>query len=112
MEHELKTLPEHYDAIERSDKTCELRLNDRNYQVGDTLHLRRYEPLIPGYTGQSLRVLVTHILSGGIWLSPGYVAMSIRLVDEAAVERVHKLFMQKLAVEYPDHPWLEKEPAL
>ena len=82
MEHELKTLPEHYDAIERSDKTCELRLNDRNYQVGDTLHLRRYEPLIPGYTGPSLRVLVTHILSGGVWLSPGYVAMSIRLVGE------------------------------
>jgi hypothetical protein len=109
MEHELRCYPEHYDAIDRGDKTCELRLNDRPYQVGDTLHLRRYEPLIPGYTGASLRVLVTHILSGGVWLNPGYIAMSIKLVDEGAVQRVHGLFMQKLAAEFPDHPWLKKE---
>lgn len=85
MEHDLKCWPEHYAAIERGDKTLELRLNDRNYQVGDTLHLRRYEPLISDYTGASLRVLVTHVLSGGIWLSPGYVAMSIRLLDKSDV---------------------------
>lgn len=30
------------------------------------------------------------------------------VVDPAAVARVHALFMQKLAAEYPDHPWLRR----
>ncbi len=77
MEHMLKCWPEHYAAIERGAKTCELRLNDRPYQVGDTLLLREFEPLNASYTGQQLRVKVTHILNGGVWLSPGYIAMSI-----------------------------------
>jgi tetrahydromethanopterin S-methyltransferase subunit B len=88
MEHELRTWPEHYAAIERGAKTCELRLNDRPYQVGDALLLREYEPLGSQYTGQQLRVRVTHILSGGVWLSPGYIAMSIRLMPEDNAKRV------------------------
>lgn len=26
-----------------------------------------------------------------------------------AIKRVHELFMQKLAAEYPDHPWLKRK---
>lgn len=81
MQHDLKCWPEHYAAIERGAKTCELRLNDRNYQVGDTLLLREWEPLSVSYIGPQLRVRVTHIISGGPWLSPGYVAMSIQPTD-------------------------------
>lgn len=29
--------------------------------------------------------------------------------EEENVKRVHRLFMQKLAAEYPSHPWLLKE---
>lgn len=79
-DHELRCWPEHYAAIERGAKTCELRLNDRNYQTGDTLYLREFEPLQNAYTGRSLHVLVTHIVSGGPWLAPGYVALSIKVV--------------------------------
>ena len=81
-EHELRCWPEHYAAVEGGRKTCELRLNDRPYAVGDALYLREYEPLESGYTGAALRVRVTHILNGGVWLSPGYIAMSIRLMGE------------------------------
>lgn len=80
MQHELKTWPEHFRAIEKGAKTCELRLNDRNYQTGDTLYLREWEPLENSYTGASVHCLVTHILSGGVWISPGYIAMSIRVL--------------------------------
>jgi uncharacterized protein DUF3850 len=89
-EHTLKCWPEHYAAIERGAKTCELRLNDRPYQVGDALLLKEFEPLGAQYTGQQLRVRVTHILSGGPWLSPGYVAMSIRLMAEDNAKQVDK----------------------
>jgi Domain of unknown function (DUF3850) len=78
MDHDLKCRPEHFRAIEKGAKTCELRLNDRPYNVGDTLYLREWEPLENSYTGASLHVIVTHILSGGVWLSPGYIAMSIQ----------------------------------
>jgi hypothetical protein len=42
-EHHLKTLPQFWDAVERGEKTFEARLNDRNFQKGDELHLYRYE---------------------------------------------------------------------
>ena len=79
--HELKCWPEHFDPVARGVKTVELRLNDRNYQVGDTLYLREYEPSEPAYTGRSVRVVITHRMSGGEWLRPGYVALSIRIVE-------------------------------
>jgi DUF971 family protein len=44
MRHELKTWPEFYRAIQENKKTFELRYNDRNYQVGDELLLREFEP--------------------------------------------------------------------
>lgn len=79
--HELKCWPEHFDPLARGLKTIELRLNDRNYQVGDVLYLREYEPLEHAYTGRSVHALITHIVSGGEWLAPGHVALSIKLVD-------------------------------
>lgn len=79
--HDLKCWPEHYDAIAQGVKTLELRLDDRDYQTGDYLHLRRYEPMTQAYTGAAMDVLVTHTLRGGPWLTPGYVAMSVTRVS-------------------------------
>lgn len=47
------------------DKTFEVRKNDRNFKVGDTLILREYYNESREYTGRSVTVKVTHILSGG-----------------------------------------------
>ncbi len=92
MEHELRCWPEHYAVIETGAKTCELRLADRPYQRGDSLLLREWEPVGNGYTGRQLRVRVTHVLSGGEWLAPGYVAMSIRLMGEDGRAQVQEDF--------------------
>jgi hypothetical protein len=92
MEHTLKCWPEHYAAIDSGAKTCELRLNDRPYQRGDALLLKEWEPVENAYTGRELRVRVTHILSGGPWLAPGYVALSIRLMGEDGRVRVQEDF--------------------
>jgi hypothetical protein len=91
-EHELKCWPEHYAAIDSGAKTCELRLNDRPYQRGDALLLKEWEPIENAYTGRQMRVRVTHVLSGGPWLSPGYVAMSICLMGEDGRARVQEDF--------------------
>lgn len=109
MEHELRCWPEHYAVIDAGTKTVELRLNDRPYQRGDALLLREWEPVENGYTGRQLRVRVTHVLIGGPWLSPGYVAMSIRLMGEDGRARVQEDFRKSYDDERKRADKLEQE---
>ncbi len=85
-EHSLKTWPEFFQAIERGDKTFEVRKNDRGFQRGDTLFLREWDPnkSLPGhgpgkYTGNEFVVKVTYVLNG-FGIEPGHVVMGIKLV--------------------------------
>ena len=41
--HEVKILPEYFDAVEKGVKTWEYRFNDRNYAVGDVLILHEWK---------------------------------------------------------------------
>ena len=43
MIHELKILPEYYEEVKCGNKHFELRKNDRNYKVHDTLRLRAWK---------------------------------------------------------------------
>ena len=54
MKHELKCWPEYFQEIWEYRKTFELRVNDRNYQVGDLLHLREWNPTTKEYTGREI----------------------------------------------------------
>lgn len=62
--HDLKIWPVYFDAVASGDKTFEFRRNDRDFQHGDILHLREYDPVTEEYTGRDLHVLVTYILTG------------------------------------------------
>jgi hypothetical protein len=88
-EHELKCWPVGFDAVRRGEKTHEFRKDDRGFEVGDTLLLRRWVPKLdpyapdehcPGeYTGEELTVRVAFISRGGgcHGLPRGYCVMSI-----------------------------------
>jgi ASC-1-like (ASCH) protein len=79
MTHELKCWPEYFDAIYIGEKKFEVRKNDRNYQVGDSLYLQEWSPQFQSYTGRMLVLQVTYILQGGQFgIEEGYVVMSIR----------------------------------
>lgn len=82
VEHELKTWPEFFGPVARCEKTFELRSDDRNYHVGDTLHLREFTKT-SGYTGRSCRVIITYILRE-FGMQPGWVAMAIRPILKGA----------------------------
>jgi hypothetical protein len=76
--HELKTWPEHYEAIISGAKRFEARRDDRGYAVGDELHLREWDPTGETYTGRSTYVTVLHKLVGGSFgIEPGHCVMSI-----------------------------------
>jgi hypothetical protein len=60
--HELKTWPVFYKDIVNGTKTFEVRQNDRDFQLGDLLLLREYDPDAEQYTGAKTERVITYIL--------------------------------------------------
>ena len=54
MEHRVKSWPPFFKSSLLGDKPFELRLNDRDYQVGDTLIQEEFDPVLKDYTGRKL----------------------------------------------------------
>jgi hypothetical protein len=76
--HRLKTWPESFAAISQGAKRVDLRWDDRDYRVGDTLVLNEYQPEHQRCTGRSAIRWVTHVQPGGRFgLEPGHVALSL-----------------------------------
>lgn len=79
-------MPSHFEEIYEGKKTFELRENNRDFSVGDTLELQEYnldESGILGYTGRKISVIVTHIFHGGkLGLAPNYCIMSIKVLED------------------------------
>lgn len=82
--HDLKTWPGPFAAVRSGLKPWELRLNDRDYQVGDRLRLREWCPEASAYSGEIEERTVSWMLDGGFGLPPGYVVMSL-LPDQPPV---------------------------
>lgn len=75
-EHKLKVWATFWPALVSGEKSFELRKNDRDFKVGDTLLLREVdEDLV--YTGQELRKRVTFIVHGGFGLVFGHICMGL-----------------------------------
>ena len=83
--HILKTWPEPFAAVLSGAKRFEFRQNDRNFAVGDILHLREFVPYTPnaasGITGRELITPVTYILTNGFGLPHGYCILSLGPVE-------------------------------
>lgn len=78
MIHELKIWPEHFDAVAKDKKKFEVRKNDRDFKVGDTLILWEWNPESKSYTGWKISRKITYILEGGQFgIEKGFVVMSI-----------------------------------
>ena len=75
-EHELKSWPENFGAV-LDGRPFEVRKFDRQFEVGDTLLLREWDPVTEMYTGGKCRRDVTHILSGAPGIDPDYCVLGI-----------------------------------
>lgn len=77
MIHNLKILPEYFKAVISGAKKFECRINDRDYQVGDILNLKEWNLT---FTGKSIQVRVTYILSDEQFTKSDMVIMSIEVI--------------------------------
>ena len=58
--HEIKILPQYYEAVSKGIKQFELRKDDRDYQVGDLVRLREWDG--KEYTGNKMIVGIKYVL--------------------------------------------------
>jgi uncharacterized protein YqfB (UPF0267 family) len=87
--HDVKSWPDFFAPVLSGEKSFELRKNDRNYQVGDVLHMREFDDRKGEYTGRVCTKKITYVLTssgpGAIppyWgLSQGYAILSLAAHD-------------------------------
>jgi hypothetical protein len=75
--HNVKIWQRPYEAIERGDKTFDVRRNDRNYQVGDILILEEFRHAVGEYTGRKIVRLITYVMQSTDTLTDNPVAEAI-----------------------------------
>ena len=85
VEHELKCHPNYLRRVISGQKTFEIRKNDRDYQLGDVLVLKEFDPAIGWQKYQPVtyqRVEVVYMTT--FEQKDGYVVMGIKLLENAA----------------------------
>jgi len=68
--HELKIHPEHFANVKAGRKTAELRLDDRDFRIGDVLLLKEWKTRAQEFSGREIRKPITHITRCRMWI-PG-----------------------------------------
>ena len=76
MIHELKILPEYFNAVISGEKTFEIRKNDRPFHKCDLLALNEFDGQY--WTGNSCLVYIDYILDNPDYVKKDMVAMSIK----------------------------------
>ena len=83
MIHALKTLPEFFKALAAGVKSFEIRKNDRDFQVGDSIVLKEWDNI--KYSGREIQAIIKYMLDDAfIGLAEGYVAFSfgiLKIID-------------------------------
>lgn len=76
--HVLKTVPPYFDDIISGAKTFEVRRNDRDFKVGDTLRLREWNADSGLFMGRVLDVHVSYVLPlADLALADDFVVMGL-----------------------------------
>lgn len=87
--HILKSWPQFFAQIVDSDRTHELRRNDRGFLLGDLMELHEYDPKTDHYTGRVCTVKITSITSAttpcavsDVALHQDFCILSVKLLEK------------------------------
>ena len=86
MTHELKIMPEYFEAVALGNKTFEVRKDDRKYNVGDTLVLQEYSG--HSLTGREITAMVTYILRDRNYCKDGFCILGIKIAQQQTVKQL------------------------
>ena len=100
MHHELKILTEYLLPILKGIKRFEVRKNDRDYKVGDILHLTQFFPSTRDeeahYGSIDIAVRVTYILSNPEYVKDDYVILGIEPLKETdLIEKLNEFYYEE-----------------
>ena len=74
--HFVKIKPQYFEAVLCGIKNFEVRYNDRDYKVGDTLVLREFRNGV--FTGRELEKNIVYILDNSEYLKEGFVILGLK----------------------------------
>lgn len=77
--HQLKTINPYFTAVLEGLKNFEVRLNDRDFKVGDEVRLQEYDLQTNEYLGREVRAEITYILKDYEAIKPGYVVFGFKV---------------------------------
>lgn len=86
-EHIVKTLTKFFEPAAEGRKPFEVRINDRDYEVGDTLVQREWDPY-GGFSGYETRSTITYVLDDPAYCRAGYVVLGLK---DASTSRVTEI---------------------
>lgn len=75
MVHKLKTHPEWFNQWIHRNKSFEVRRDDRNFQVGDTVEQHEFNPHTKTYTGRVGVGTVAYVLRGFEGVARGFCVL-------------------------------------
>lgn len=76
--HHIKTWTPFFKEVKTGVKSFEVRFNDRDYKVGDTLILDDFDPDKQMYTGDWTAKLITYKLDDPRFVKEGYVILGMK----------------------------------
>lgn len=80
--HEIKCWPQFFGPVQDGTKPFEIRKNDRDFRVGDTLHVREWCPTKRDFTGHECRAIISYLTP---WEQiKGNVVLGIKLLPQDA----------------------------
>lgn len=78
--HYLKTVQPYFGAVRNGQKRFEVRVNDRDFKVGDVVYLQEYDPTYK-YSGLQVRCKITYVLSDYPAIQPDHVVFSFQVLQ-------------------------------
>nr|WP_288355954.1 DUF3850 domain-containing protein [uncultured Pseudomonas sp.] len=106
-QHVLKIHKAPLEALLSGAKTCEIRFNDRGFQVGDTVRLMEVNPETGNWTGATDHVRTISHIQTGYGLPDGmcvlsYAQAGMELVGYANFDRLDNMLDDRTATVFPD----------